>query len=305
MDADDWDFEPDDCGPEVEHERLIANREPYTFHDERDNAACADFMGDHHELGHYAGRDRRRRDHDEWFWDNRGVGKPLTRGDLEAMRSLDAETDCPEDQCEEYDDWPGESRSLEELRRLWAIGRRLHKRDSTFWRHLRRLGPTPSLVTQANELLFPNGIPSYPTSNVAVGVRVHRRRADLCQARGGGRRRSRTTRRRAVRSSARSGDSGDGPEGEPAGPRLAGARGSRHVHARAIPARGRFSLTSPHPAFSGGSQSSLVIGGAPNRRTAASAPSITASRAPCALRWSLTASATRIPTGHPGGGASK
>ena len=270
MDADDWDFEPDDCGPEVEHKRFIANREPYTFHDERYGAACADFYGDHQELRHYEERDRRRGDHDQWFWDHCGVGEPLTRGDLEAMRSLDAEMDCREDEYDEDDDRPGGPQSVPS--RLRAIGRRLHERDFTFWRHLRRLGPTPSLVTQANELLFPNGIPSYPTSNVAVGVRVHRRRADLCQARGGGQRRSRATRRRAVRSSARSGGSGDGSEGEPAGRRLAGAHRRRHLAAGlpGLPARGDLPLASPYPDFFGGSHRRLVRAETPNRRTSAS-----------------------------------
>lgn len=225
---DDW-SEPDESWETdayIEDQRRIESREPFTFHDEHDRTVAAAFRGDHDVSAYYDGRERGRRESDAHFWSNVGAVDPLTHAHLHKLRLLDAATDCNEDDCDPDAD-SARGLSIEERRRLWAIGRRLHERDNTFWRRLRRFGATPSLIPAANEVLFPPGVPSETRCGLRRPVPTPRRCVARRQSRRGNRRQRRSIRQRSVRSSARSGDSGDGSEGEPA--RRGGLASERRV----------------------------------------------------------------------------
>lgn len=208
----DW-AEPADYPDEayVEHERFIASREPFTFHDERDRAMAASFYGDHQDIRFYAGCVRRDREDDEAFWAGSSGKASLTRADLEALRWLDALSDCNEDDYNEDQEDDDRSLSLDELRRLWAIGRRLHERDYTFWRRLRKLGATPGLLKEANAILNPCRVAVHRPAGGLSRFLLAPRRPTRARSRG---RRS-TPARRRVKATSRGPDDGPLGGGEP------------------------------------------------------------------------------------------
>lgn len=205
-----------DFDPSVAYEALeefCADREPFTFEDEDYRQTSAAFDGDIGECALWGRSDRRKQELDEEFWTANGVTR-LARADLQALRDLDASFNCSMDDADE--DFL-ESVAWGEFQRLGAIGRRLYKLDPTFWRQLRLLGATPTLLRVANGLLFPAMV-ERSSSHHALNARFHiRERRTRARSRG---RRSAPSRQRVTSRSAGGGSSdphlgGDDPPGEP------------------------------------------------------------------------------------------
>lgn len=135
-----------------------------------------------------------------------------------AQGVFDLETDAFD---ERHDDWERAA----DLTRM-ALGRELDRRNGLFWYRLRRLGPTPSLVVEANDTLTP--AVRRPVRIVHV-ARPRTGRA-FRHARPRGRRPSH---RRRGRAAARAGPGDDGPSDPP------GARGGWPGEVGSVAARER------------------------------------------------------------------
>ena len=141
----------------------------------------------------------------------------LNRGDLEWMAEFDeACFDDPGHVENAYEDILETGLQVETL----AAGRLLDERDPTFWPRLRKLGPTPELVRQANHLLggheFERRTKNRPAPKLASRVSQRRScpRARASRTSAPGRRQGS---RRVTSRSAGGGGSGNSGDPEPAG----------------------------------------------------------------------------------------
>ena len=133
----------------------------------------------------------------------------VSAGDLRTMRDFDMLLYFGSVEIDDWEDFPAEC-SME----LQAIGVRLFRRDRTFWTRLRKLGPTPALVAEANAILRPRRLREANAARPGQHARRPRGSAPG-QGRASRREHRAPSRRRSTSASRGSPDSDDGPSPPP------------------------------------------------------------------------------------------